>query len=39
MMLAAGLGVTVKVEASGQDAEQALAQIEALFGNKFGEQE
>ena len=39
MMLAAGLGVTVKVEASGADAEQAIAQIEALFGSKFGEAE
>ncbi|AZY52180.1 HPr family phosphocarrier protein [Bordetella avium] len=37
MMLAAGLGVTVKVDASGSDAEQALAEIQSLFENKFGE--
>lgn len=39
MMLAAGLGVTVKVDAAGEDAEQALQSIKALFENKFGEQE
>jgi len=39
MMLAAGLGVTVKVDANGADAEKALGEIQALFGNKFGEQE
>lgn len=39
MMLAAGLGVTVKVDAEGDDADQALAEIQALFDNKFGEQE
>ena len=39
MMLAAGLGVTVKLEASGSDAEQALSEIETLFDSKFGEQE
>jgi len=39
MMLAAGLGVTVKLEASGGDAEQALSEIETLFDSKFGEQE
>jgi len=39
MMLAAGLGVTVKVDANGSDAEQALDEIRALFANKFGEQE
>jgi phosphocarrier protein len=39
MMLAAGLGVTVKVDASGPDAEAALADIQTLFKNKFGEQE
>ena len=37
MMLAAGLGVTVRVDAEGDDAEQALGQIQALFDNKFGE--
>ena len=39
MMLAAGLGVTVKVDAAGDDAQQALADIQSLFDNKFGEQE
>ncbi|AEC19813.1 phosphocarrier protein HPr [Pusillimonas sp. T7-7] len=39
MMLAAGLGVTVKVDAVGDDAEQALDDIRSLFDNKFGEQE
>lgn len=37
MMLAAGLGVTVRVDATGDDADQALEQIHALFENKFGE--
>ncbi|NYT85891.1 HPr family phosphocarrier protein [Pollutimonas harenae] len=39
MMLAAGLGVTVKVDAEGEDAQQALDDIQSLFDNKFGEQE
>ncbi|MBF6615103.1 HPr family phosphocarrier protein [Pollutimonas thiosulfatoxidans] len=39
MMLAAGLGVTVKVDAVGDDAEQALTEIRALFESKFGEHE
>ncbi|WP_353152361.1 HPr family phosphocarrier protein [Pollutimonas bauzanensis] len=39
MMLAAGLGVTVKVDAVGDDADQALLDIQSLFNNKFGEQE
>jgi len=37
MMLAAGIGSTVKLEASGSDAEQALQAIQALFDDKFGE--
>ena len=37
MMLAAGIGSTVKLEASGGDAEQALQAIQALFDEKFGE--
>jgi phosphocarrier protein len=37
MMLAAGIGSTVKLEASGGDAEQALQAIQALFDDKFGE--
>ena len=39
MMLAAGLSVTVRLEASGADAELALSEIETLFDSKFGEQE
>jgi phosphocarrier protein len=39
MMLAAGLGVTVRVDASGPDADEAIAQIQTLFGSKFGESE
>jgi len=37
MMLAAGLGTTVRVDAAGNDAEQALTEIAALFEDKFGE--
>jgi len=37
MMLAAGIGVTVKIEASGGDADRALTAIQALFDDKFGE--
>ena len=37
MMLAAGIGSTVKIEALGEDADQALTAIQALFDDKFGE--
>lgn len=37
MMLAAGLGTEVRIDAEGADAEQALSEIEALFNDKFGE--
>ena len=37
MMLAAGIGSTVKLEASGGDSEQALNALQALFDDKFGE--
>jgi phosphocarrier protein HPr len=37
MMLAAGIGTTVKLEASGGDADQALQAMQALFDDKFGE--
>ncbi len=37
MMLAAGIGSTVKIEALGEDADQALIAIQALFDDKFGE--
>lgn len=39
MMLAAGMGVTVKVDAEGTDADQALEAITHLFNSKFGESE
>lgn len=37
MMLAAGLGVEVTVDAEGPDEEQALLAIAQLFANNFGE--
>lgn len=37
MMLAAGFGVTVQVDATGHDADEALAQIRELFRSNFGE--
>lgn len=39
MMLAAGLGVTVKIEAEGEDEDKALHDIRALFDSRFGEVE
>jgi len=39
MMLAAGKGAVVTVEASGADAESALAAIRALIADRFGEGE
>lgn len=39
MMLAAGIRTTVKVEASGSDADRALDAIKKLFDDKFGEGE
>ena len=39
MMLAAGLGSTVELETDGPDEEAALAALEALFHDKFGEGE
>ena len=39
MMLAAGKGSTVELETDGPDEESAIAAIEALFGDKFGEGE
>ena len=38
MMLAAGPGSTVTVHAQGQDAPQALAEIETLIKRKFDEE-
>ena len=39
MMLAAGLGSEVRIDAEGPDATEALNAIEALFEDKFGEGE
>ena len=39
MMLAAGKGATVTVEADGEDAEAALAALAALVADRFGEGE
>ena len=39
MMLAAAKGSQVTIHADGADAEQALADLEALIDNRFGEDE
>jgi phosphocarrier protein len=39
MMLAAGIGSTVELETDGPDEADAMAAIEALFHDKFGEGE
>ena len=39
MMLAAGKGSKVKLEAQGADADAALAALSALIANRFGEGE
>lgn len=39
MMLAAGKGSSVTIEAEGEDAEQALAAIVQLIAGRFGEGE
>ncbi len=39
MMLAAGKGSTVVVEADGEDAEQAVSALQALVADRFGEGE
>ena len=39
MMLAAGLGSTVELETEGEDEEAAMAAVEKLFADKFGEPE
>lgn len=38
MMLAASCGTTIEVNATGNDAEQALQQIEQLVQDRFGEE-
>ena len=39
MMLAAGKGSKVMIEAEGADADKALATLTALIGDRFGEGE
>jgi phosphocarrier protein len=39
MMLAAGLGSTVELETDGADETDAMAAIEKLFAERFGEAE
>ncbi|MCD6042905.1 MAG: HPr family phosphocarrier protein [Burkholderiales bacterium] len=39
MMLAAGQGTSVLIEAEGKDAEQAIAALRQLVADKFGEGE
>ena len=39
MMLAAGQGSSVRIEAEGADAEQAIAALTQLIADKFGEGE
>lgn len=39
MMLAAGMGTMVRLEATGGDADLALSEIRNLFDDKFGEHE
>jgi len=39
MMLAAGMGTTVLIEASGDDAERAVQALLKLIADKFGEGE
>ncbi len=39
MMLAAGKDTMVTIHAEGGDAEEALSQIQALFDDKFGEEQ
>ena len=39
MMLAAGIGSTIRVAANGPEAEAALAALCALVAERFGEEE
>ena len=39
MMLAAGKGVSVRIEAEGLDAQQVVSALEALIQDRFGEPE
>ena len=37
MMLAAGIGASIEVEADGDDEQAAMSALEALVASKFGE--
>ena len=39
MMLAAGIGSTIELETDGADEAEAMAALEKLFADKFGEGE
>ena len=39
MMLAAGIGTKIVIEADGADAERALAALAALVADRFGEED
>ncbi len=39
MMLAAGIGSSIRVTADGAQAEEAVDALAALVGNRFGEEE
>ena len=39
MMLAAGVGSVIEIEADGADEHEAMAALRALIDNKFGEGE
>ena len=39
MMLAAGKGVRVEIEANGLDADEVVSELEALIQGRFGEPE
>jgi phosphocarrier protein HPr len=39
MMLAAGIGTSITVSATGSDAEQVVAALDALVASRFGEEE
>jgi phosphocarrier protein HPr len=39
MMLAAGIGTSITVEATGRDAAQVVAALAALVASKFGEED
>lgn len=38
LMLAAGMGTTVRLQAEGDDAEEAIAALAGLIEGKFGEE-